>query len=318
HWDANPDDDFFFNCLKNSSEQYKNEIYDIFFGATFLHRDVTYGDVMGVNASEGQYKNLLKIQEKYGIPISLTLNSMDRPIQMIRHDIIKEFVSYIKKYYDDGVRSCTISHTHLMKTGALQEAFPDMDWKNTVNHGIKSTQEMLDYAALGYTTIQLDRKFNRSYAALKRTKKEADRIGVKTCLLIKEYCMPECPFKQEHDCWSGGSSFREIGTDYWETIPFTCNTWRPIRIGGEQKEKDIEVINPRTGTDMMVHSKDDWDEFASIVDIFKLSGRLNNHNPTTTQQKLAYYFEMQKPEVTSADESTVTTNMMMVDSFKEV
>ena len=168
HWDGCQDDNFFLESFENASEQWRNEIYDIYFGATFRYDDVVYGDVMGVNASPTHYKNLLKIQEKYGIPISLTLNAMDMPIEMIRTDVIECFLRYIKKYYDDGVRICTISHTHLMKTGALQEAFPDMDWKNTVNHGISSTQEMIDFATLGYTTVQLDRDFNRNLNELKR------------------------------------------------------------------------------------------------------------------------------------------------------
>jgi hypothetical protein len=131
HWDGCENDDFFFNCFTNSSEQWKKEIYDIYFGSTFLHRDVTYGDTMGTNISQNQYRNLLEIQEKYGIPLSLTLNEMNRPVELLRRDIIKDFITFIGKFYDDGIRSCTISHTHLMKTGALQETFPDMNWKNT-------------------------------------------------------------------------------------------------------------------------------------------------------------------------------------------
>jgi len=65
HWDASQHDDLYLNCFENSAEQWRNEVYDIYFAAPFLHRDVTYGDTMGVYASPGQYKNLLKIQEKY-------------------------------------------------------------------------------------------------------------------------------------------------------------------------------------------------------------------------------------------------------------
>jgi hypothetical protein len=311
HYDSMPDDDWYLRAFENSSEQYKKEVYDIYFGATFssiLKYDVAFGNTMGVNASDGQYKNLLKIQEKYNIPISLTLNEMNRPIELIRPDIIKEFVSYVKKYYDDGVRSCTISHTHLMRTGALQEAFPDMDWKNTVNHGIKSTQEFIDYATLGYTTIQLDRNYNRNRTELKRTKKEADRLGIKTCLLIKEDCMPECPFKTEHDCWQSGPALKDTGKSYWEAISFTCNQWRTLSAElGTQEEKDSYVVNPRTGTDIICHSNKDWEEFSSLVDIFKKSGRLIS-SPGWAKEKFEYYFETRNPE----------HKIFAVDSFKDV
>ena len=99
--------------------------------------------------------------------------------------------------------------------------------------------------------------FNRNLNELKRTKKEADRLGVKTCLLIKEGCMPECPFKTEHDCWQG-DSIRYEGKSYWDIVPFTCNTWR-----GQHAER--HVANPRTATDIMIHSKEDWDEFKSEI-----------------------------------------------------
>tara|TARA_Y100000310_G_C20596082_1_gene770578 strand:- start:97 stop:1344 length:1248 start_codon:yes stop_codon:yes gene_type:complete len=309
HTDATKDDNRFYNSFVNSSQQYKNEIYDIFFGGKFVHTDVTYGDVMGVQPSDVQYKNLLKIQEKYGTGISLTLNEMNRPLEMVRSDIIKDFIIYLKKFYDDGVRSCTISHTHLMRTGALQEAFPDMEWKNTVNHGIRSTQEFVDYAKLGYTTVQLDRSFNRNISELKRVKKEADRLGVKTCLLIMESCMPECPFKTEHDCWQPNMQ-TGYGQSYWEAIPFTCNKWY------YDKYTIFGLINPRKGTDVICHSKDDWKDFASLVDIFKKSGRLMNF-PKQTVEKFGYFFETPIPENVE-QRKFPPTKLFVVDSFKDV
>ena len=302
HYDSTQDDDWYLKAFENSSEQYKKEVYDIYFAATFSYLDIYFGNTMGVNASDGQYKNLLKIQEKYNIPISLTLNEMNRTIELIRPDAIKAFVSYVKKYYDDGVRSCTISHTHLMRTGALQEACPDMDWKNTVNHGVKSTQEFIDYTTLGYTTVQLDRNYNRNRTELKRTKKEADRLGVKTCLLIKEDCMPECPFKTEHDCWQSGPTLRDAGMSYWDAVSFTCTQWRSLN-----GEKDSYVINPRTGTDIICHSNKDWEEFSSLVDIFKKSGRLIS-SPGWAKEKFEYYFETRNPE----------HKIFAVDSFKDI
>jgi len=299
HWDRAIDDNLYFECFKNSSQQFKKEIYDIYFGTTFENDDVTYGNTMGVNASKAQYKNLLKIQEKYGVPISLTFNEMNRPIQLLKDKNSKEFIALIKKYYDDGVRSCTISHTHLMRTGALQSAFPDMDWKNTVNHQVMSTQSVIDYAKLGYTTIQLDRNFNRNLAELKRVKLEADRLNVRTCLLIRESCMPECPFKTEHDCWQSGKELKSTGKNYWDTVNFTCNRWRTIT--------ELGVSNPRMGTDVIIHGKEDWNDFAGLVDIFKLSGRL--YQPHSDRDgKFIRGIAMKKNES--------STNLFVVDSFK--
>ena len=316
HWERVKDDNLYFECFKNSSQQFKKEIYDIYFGTTFENDEVTYGNTMGVNASKGQYKNLLKIQEKYNIPISLTFNEMNRPFKLLKEKNIKEFISFIKKYYDDGVRSCTISHTHLMRTGALQSTFPDMNWKNTVNHRIASTQSFIDYTKLGYNTIQLDRDFNRNLAELKRVKLEADRLNVRTCLLISEGCMPECPFKTEHDCWQSGKELKEEGNEYyWGVVNFTCNRWRNRRGGvigtrnPQTKEtNDYGIISPRIGTDIVIHSKKDWDEFAGVVDIFKMSGRLTSVGSHINKKYIYALVTANKP----------FDNLFVVDSFKTI
>jgi|TARA_B100000959_G_scaffold253422_1_gene284273 hypothetical protein len=338
HWDGCVDDNIYLQCLENSSEQYRNEIYDIYFGATFKNDDVQYGNCMGLDCSEGAYKNLLKIQEKYGIPISLTFNDMNRPVELLDH--WKDFVKAVKKYYDDGVRSCTISHTHLMRIGELQSAFPDMNWKNTVNHRITATQSFVDYVKLGYTTVQLDRDFNRNLPELKRVKKEADRLGVRTCLLVREGCMPECPFKMEHDCWQSGAlkdaDVNKKGLpkhfNYWGKVNFTCSQWR--------KSEDLldlaEVSpsrSPRLGTDVTVHDKNDWDDFAMNCDIFKISGRLTTRPPhlqDDIEKKFIYGLEIFNKEgaasavppggemVIQSHSITTARQALVVDSFKEI
>jgi len=222
---------------------------------------------------------------------------------------------FIKKYYDDGVRSCTISHTHLMRTGALQSAFPDMDWKNTVNHQVMSTQSVIDYAKLGYTTIQLDRNFNRNLAELKRAKLEADRLNVKTCLLIKEGCMPECPFKKEHDCWQSGKELKSTGENYWNLISFTCNRWQIKAIETAKREglgKLLGVSNPRMGTDVIIHGKEDWNDFAGLVDIFKSSGRLHQPRPGITEGKFIHGTSLKMTK------DKLSTSLFIVEDFKTV
>lgn len=310
HWDNLDSDDFFINSLANSSEQYRKEIYDLYFGSTFVDDTIQYGNTMGTNATPGQYKNLLKIQDKYNVPISLTLNEMNRPFQLLQPAILKNLIKFIKKYYDDGVRSCTISHVHLMRTGALQSEFPEMQWKNTVNHGIKSTQEFINYVKLGYNVVQLDRDFNRNFSELKRVSQEADRLKIKTCLLIKEGCMPECPFKVEHDCWQSSKDLKDTGKNYWQTVDFTCGHWNKV---SSDYEKDVGVTNPRTGTDIMIHAKDDWDEFAGLTDIFKMAGRLHNTKHDDLEESFCRSFE------TRQDKTKLPyTTLFRVDSFKQV
>jgi len=181
-----------------------------------------------------------------------------------------------------------------------------MDWKNTVNHQVMSTQSVIDYAKLGYTTIQLDRNFNRNLAELKRVKLEADRLNVKTCLLIKESCMPECPFKTEHDCWQSGKELKEEGKAYWDVVNFTCNRWR---IPGRW----LGVSNPRMGTDVIIHGKEDWNDFAGLVDIFKFSGRLQQPR-SDIDKKFIRGIEMTDWSI----KDKLSTSSFMVDDFKTI
>jgi hypothetical protein len=155
----------------------------------------------------------------------------------------------------------------------------------------------------------LDRDFNRNLAELKRVKLEADRLNVRTCLLISEMCMPECPFKTEHDCWQSGKELKEEGKSYWDVVNFTCNRWRTGTRNPQTKEtNDFRIVSPRTGTDIVIHSKKDWDEFAGVVDIFKVSGRLNSIS-AHINKKCMYALEMKNKPF---------NNLFVVDSFKTI
>jgi len=130
-------DDTYYNLIKNSSQEFKDEIHDIYFGKIFRYeynnRKKRYCNPMGVEATDAQIDSLFKIQDEFGIEISLTINSIETPHELL-HDanIAKEFIAFIKSFYDRGLRSCTIGSPHLIKSRLLHENFPDMRWKNTV------------------------------------------------------------------------------------------------------------------------------------------------------------------------------------------
>jgi len=218
---------------------------------------------MGVMPSPAQLDNLFEIQDEFGTEISLTLNTLDMGKELASDpSVINQMLEFIRGYYARGLRVCTISSTHLMRTGALQEAFPDMNWKNTVNHLVKSTQEVYDYAALGYTTILLDRSLNRDIDLLKEIRQETKKLKVETSLLASESCMPSCPFKQEHDLWQ--APLQQSESNYWQTFPTTCSHWRTPH---------TEQL-PRLGINISMATKEIVDDFSENVDVFKFSGRL--------------------------------------------
>ena len=217
---------------------------------------------MGVASNPTKVDNLFRIQDTLGIPISLTLNTMTMGNEIASDsEVVAGLVQYIKTFYDRGLRITTISAVHLMRTGVLQNEFPEMHWKNTVNHLVKNTQEVYDYAALGYNTILLDRSLNRDLTTLKEIRVESKKLGIETSLLASEGCMPSCPFKKEHDDWQ--SDLQQSPTNYWETFSTTCSTWH---------KKTGKL--PRHGIDISLATKELVDEFMANVDVLKFSGRI--------------------------------------------
>jgi hypothetical protein len=292
HYDNCHDDFLYYEAIKNSSQQFKDEIYDIFFGKVFRYsyqgkekydseskmHEVTYGNVMGVEASDKQVDQLFKIQEEFGIEISLTINQQNIPLEIFysrNNRVLDAFLDWLQGFYDRGLRSCTLANNHVMRSGILQNRFPEMKWKNTVNQQVSTAQQVLDYLYLGYNIIQLDRSLNRNIDELKRVKEVVENYKnrypdryVKTCILVWEDCLPSCPFKREHDDIQ--IYFEKI--KYWQSHlgALTCSRWRDS-LG--------KSIIPRSGTNCFWASVETFNEYSELVDIFKHSGRLINLAP---------------------------------------
>ena len=287
HYDNWPHPSLYYEAIKNSSQSFKDEIYDVYFGKKFRYKyreqeifdnyakahEVVYGNVMGVEASDEQVDYLFRIQKEFKVEISLTINQLNIPVEIFcskNNIVINAFIDWLQKYYDRGLRNCTLANNHMMRSGILQDKFPEMKWKNTVNQQVSTAQQVLDYLYLGYNVIQLDRSLNRNMDELKRIKEVVENYKskypekyVKTCMLVREGCMPFCPFKREHDDIQ--LYYRKI--DYWRSYlqQLSCGRWEKI-LG--------KAFVPRSGTDCFWSSVDTFREYAELVDIFKHSGRL--------------------------------------------
>lgn len=301
--------------LENASDQYRREISDIYFGARFNYQyhgvSRSFGEVMGAHASQDAYRSLLGIQDSLGIPICLTLNELNQPRELVEDRAVQgEFIRFVGKFYADGVRRCTISHIHLMYLGVLQEHFPDMHWKNTVNNQVRSAQEVIDYSALGFRTVVLDRCLNRDMDELTRIRDVARGRGVSTCLLAHEGCMPSCPFKREHDSWQAKIAQRET-TDYWQGIGAeSCGRLRMKRKALAPHER---VVLPRSTTDLVWIDRADFDAYATVVDVFKFWGRLVSE-PESAEDERAACWAFQP----SATSSQVRDTLQWAESFQHI
>lgn len=258
----------FYETLKNSSQQYRDEIFDVYFSDPYKYvfngNNYAYGDVMAAGLNQEHIDYLLKIQDELSVPVSITFNET-YPNKELTDDrkVLDGFVKHIQKYYDLGIRSCTISHVHLMALGILQQQFPEMLWKNTVNHIITKPQQVIDYHLLGYNVINLDRSLNRNIDVLKSMQPLRQKYPkLILSLLVSEACMPDCPFKVEHDTMN-----KTVGWEYWDHHGnISCKMWR------HQEFNDL----PRVGTEMVWGNKATFDKYSDLVDYFKFSGRMQN------------------------------------------
>jgi len=266
-------EDFYYRVMKNADQAYLDNIHDVYFGKYFEYEYKgeikRCGNAMGVQASDTQVDYLFKLQEETGVEISLTFNTVEVPNEVVfDHDIRAKFVEWIGSYYDRGLRSCTISSEHIMRTGELQARCPDMRWKSTVNQIVADAQQLIDYAYLGYNTILLDRSLNRNIKELRRIREAQNYLNSKnpqkkllTSLLVAESCIYRCPFKKEHDAVG-----EHISTEYFAgPANLSCNGWRGLKEFAEL---------PRSGIDLVANDAAMFNKFFDLVDIFKYSGRL--------------------------------------------
>lgn len=282
---------FYYNVMKNADPSFLNNIHDVYFGKYFYYhyngQQKSCGNPMGVEASDAQVDYLFKLQEETGIEISLTFNTVEVPHEVVfDHSIRAQFVEWIGSYYDRGLRSCTMSSEHIMRTGELQTRCPDMRWKSTVNQIVADAQQLIDYAYLGYNTILLDRSLNRNIKELKRIReaqnylnKQNPKKKLLTSLLVAESCIYRCPFKKEHD-----SVGEVISTDYFKgPADLSCNAWRGL--------PEFAKL-PRAGIDLVASDGATFHKFLDLVDIFKYSGRLSKPatDPNDTPYLKAVWF----------------------------
>lgn len=282
-------DSTFYTMFKNTTQSYKDEIEDIYFSKAFYYeyhgKTSRFGDVMGKEASNAQVDYLFKLQDEFGVTLSLTVNQENPPMEILRDNRVREeFIAWLRVFYERGLRMTTISHVHLMSSGILQKEFPEMRWKNTVNHIVRTAQEVIDLAALGYTTVLLDRQLNRNIRELKKISHATKERGIKTSLLVSEGCLPSCPFKSEHDEMQPYVESM-TGGNYWDFYAnFSCNKWHEPNAEGRKLFQTKEIWQkmnhnttiPRAGVSCVWDTTERFDAYEEVVDIFKFSGRLRD------------------------------------------
>ena len=247
-----------FNQFLEFCKEYKDYIYDIYFTcriAPFLQDAM--GDIF-IQTEDNLFaiQTALFIQKETGIPVSATFNNIEvRPDQKNLDIWIKNF----RPLYDAGVRSCTLPHTHWMRTGQVKFEFPDLFVKNTILRNVSEARDVAHLAEAGFDYVNLDRDLMRDHDRLREIKKAKEKYNIKISLLGNEGCIGGCPVMDEHFQFNNTRTTVQYFNDPISRV--SCPQW-------DTQDKAIALK-----TANFPPWREDWIELLQYVDTFKMHGR---------------------------------------------
>ena len=239
-------------------KEYKDYIYDIYFTcriAPFLQDAM--GDIF-IQTEDNLFaiQTALHIQKETGISVSATFNNIEvRPDQKNLDIWIKNF----RSLYDAGVRSCTLPHTHWMRTGQVKSEFPDLFVKNTILRNVSEAKEVAHLAEAGFDYVNLDRVLMRDHDRLREIKRAKEKYNIKISLLANEGCLGGCPVMDEHFHFNNTRTGAQYFNDPISRV--SCPQW-------DTQDKAIALK-----TANFPPWREDWIELLQYVDTFKMHGR---------------------------------------------
>ena len=248
-------------------ERNKDWISDVYFTSRIApFKQDAMGDVFVIEQEQLGIETALNIQKHLGIPVSATFNNIQVPPTQTNLDT---FIINFKRLYDAGVRTATIPHTHWLATGQIQRAFPDLFIKNTILRDVRTANEIVALAQVGYHYINLDRDLMRDRDTLLRLKEAKEWIklnmgkDIQFSLLANEGCLGACPMMVEHFEFNNNRT-KETPQYFNDPISrVSCPKW------------DVEDASVPLKTANFSPWKADWDDYLDNlgIDVFKMHGR---------------------------------------------
>jgi predicted O-methyltransferase YrrM len=248
-------------------ERNKDWISDVYFTCRIApFKQDAMGDIFVIEQEQYGIETALNIQKYLGIPVSATFNNIQIPPTQTNLDT---FIKNFKPLYDAGIRTATIPHTHWLATGQIQTAFPELFIKNTILRDVRTANEIVALAQVGFNYINIDRDLMRDKDTLLRLKEAKQWIkinmgkDIQFSLLANEGCLGSCPMMVEH--FEYNNTRTEKQPQYFnDTISrVSCPKW------------DVEDASVPLKTANFSPWKADWDEYLNDlgIDVFKMHGR---------------------------------------------
>lgn len=178
----------FFETLK----QYKDHISTVYFAAPesigpswrSLHQEDDY---------EKQIITLISTCKKYNIWTILTFNATTEGEKTGDKDHMLKLISYIKKLEKIWLNS--VSLTNLLYVKFIKKAVPNVTIYSSVNCYLKNVEQALYFKKLWVDILTIDRDINRDLNLIKKIKQ---RSGLKIQVMLNEWCIKNCPFRNTH------------------------------------------------------------------------------------------------------------------------
>ncbi len=242
-------------------KEYHDYLYDIYFSCflpPFTNDAMGIGNVYSDEATQDVFGFMMWCQDRFGVKASATFNNFS---VLPNKENLELFIKNLKPYYDAGLRSVTIPHSHWIRTGWIKQEYPELFVKNTVLRRVYNAQEYANAAEDGFDLVNLDCSVIRDRDTLIELKAAYDHYKVPISLLLNEICRGKCPLRDEHyylNCNSDKDS-----AYFSQTISsVSCSKWR----------KEIPHFQLLVAD--LPSTRKGIEEYLEYVQVLKLQGRI--------------------------------------------
>lgn len=243
----------FFDLL----EKYKDNISTVYFAAPDYiwpswrtsKQDLDY---------DSQILKLISVCKSFWIWTILTFNATTEWIKTWDKDHLIELIKYIKQLYEYWLES--ISLTNLLYVKFIKKSLPNIKIYSSVNCYLKNVEQALYFKKLWVDILTIDRDINRDIDLIKKIKL---RSWLKIQLMLNEWCIKNCPFRNTHfniiASWVESNIENQKKWKYNLIERFSCT---PLLSENKRIIFRMPIIRP-----------EDLDYFDWLVDYYKLVTR---------------------------------------------
>lgn len=240
-------------------DKYKDNISSIYF-ALPLKFWTSWRHLVQEKNYEKNIFELIQKCKKYWIETILVVNATCEWENTWDKEYLKKIIKYLKKLLKLWLKS--ISLTNLLYVKFIKKSIPELIIYSSVNCYVKTLEHAMFLKKIWVDIITIDRDINRDLPLIKKIK---EKTGLPIQILLNEWCIRNCPFRQTHfNIISHQLEDNEINKQSWRYNLIERFSCYPLLVENKKMIFRVPFIRPE---DLHYY---DW-----ICDIFKLTTRDN-------------------------------------------